>query len=85
LAKSAEGVPLSWFFAFINLAHLLELKLSRRELICEFGALRELGMVGVRNLPKDKFGLLLASAPVDPVLHNPPVTRFWDKICLRIC
>lgn len=82
--KSTAGVTCGWLLAFINLAHLLELKLSRRELIWEFGALRVLGIVGIKNLPKDKFDLLLASVPVDPVLHKPPA-RFWDKICLKIC
>lgn len=83
-AKINRRSDLRLALAFINLAHLLELKLSRRELIWEFGALRVLGIVGIKNLPKDKFGLLLASVPVDPVLHKPPA-RFWDKICLKIC
>jgi hypothetical protein len=73
-----------WLSAFINLAHLLELKLSRRELIWEFGALRELGIMGIKNPPTDNFGAFAVSVPVDPVLHKPAV-RFWDKICLRIC
>ena len=82
--KSTAGVAWGWLLAFKNLAHLVELKLSRRELIWEFGALRVLGIVGIKNLPKDKFGLLLASVPVDPELPKPPA-RFWDKICLKIC